>query len=189
VLLPAIAYRVWYWSVQPVPPALATGPGVRQPAIMPGSVWPDWLGDLLAATNGLAGIMALPPAGLDPFKVLVALGLFVWPFVVLCVALGGLGTVFRFDLMLVTISRSLGAYSITVALIWCSFFLEHTLSTLTFGKAAAAAVTGTPTVAFGATLAGRICVLTIGIYFDIVLMRLIGLYYHHFKQKFAWDWG
>ena len=28
----------------------------------------------------------------------------------------------------------------------------------------------------------------IGVYFDIVLMRLIGLYYHHFKHRFAWSW-
>jgi len=33
-------------------------------------------------------------------------------------------------------------------------------------------------------------VISIGVtvYFDIVLMRLIGLYYHHFKDRFAWSW-
>ncbi len=190
VLIPAIAYRIWYWSAQPVTPPMATGPGVMQPAIMPGSIIPDWMNDITAAAEGLSGIMALPPDGLDPFKILVVLGLFLWPFVALCVALGGFRTLVRFDLMLVTVGRTIGVYSIMVVLIWVAFFLEHTLSTLTSSKAAAvAAATGTPATTFGATAVGGICVLGVGIYFDIVLMRLIGLYYHHFKKKFAWNWG
>jgi hypothetical protein len=29
----------------------------------------------------------------------------------------------------------------------------------------------------------------IGLYLDIVLVRLVGLYYHHFKSRFAWSWA
>ena len=29
----------------------------------------------------------------------------------------------------------------------------------------------------------------LGLYLDVVAMRSIGLYYHHFKGRFAWDWG
>lgn len=190
VLLPAIGYRIWYWSVQPPPTAIVTGPGVKRPAIMPSRGIPDWANDINAASHGLSGIMALPPDGLDPFKILIVLGLFLWPFVALCIALGGFATLSRFDLILKTISRTIGVYSITVVLIWVAFFLEYTLSTLTLGKAATvAAVTGTPAATFGATMLGRVCVLGVAIYFDIVLMRLIGLYYHHFKKKFVWNWG
>ena len=29
----------------------------------------------------------------------------------------------------------------------------------------------------------------IAVYFEIVAMQVIGLYYHHFKDRFAWSWG
>lgn len=184
VFLPAAAYRLWYWSVQPVPGTTAAGPGVMQPQIMPVQDWPGWMTDLFAAANGLPGIMSLPPDGLDPFKVLVALGLFLWPIVALCVVLGGFSTLYRLDLMLVTIWRSFGPYLVTVALIWAAFFVEDTLSSLTIGAAV-----GAGGATFGASLRGAICILGLRVYFDIVLMRLIGLYYHHFKKTFLWNWG
>jgi hypothetical protein len=27
------------------------------------------------------------------------------------------------------------------------------------------------------------------VYTDVVAMRLVGLYYRHFKRGFAWSWG
>jgi hypothetical protein len=27
------------------------------------------------------------------------------------------------------------------------------------------------------------------VYANIFTMRVIGLYYHHFKERFAWSWG
>ena len=43
----------------------------------------------------------------------------------------------------------------------------------------------------GAVSGGIASLLVVGIslYFEIVAMRVIGLYYHHFKHRFAWDWG
>ena len=29
----------------------------------------------------------------------------------------------------------------------------------------------------------------VGLYFEIVALRAIGLYYHHYKDRFAWSWG
>ena len=34
------------------------------------------------------------------------------------------------------------------------------------------------------------CVLqALELYFWVLVMRFIGLYYHHFKSRFAWTWG
>ncbi|MCH8853592.1 MAG: hypothetical protein IID41_13210, partial [Planctomycetes bacterium] len=34
------------------------------------------------------------------------------------------------------------------------------------------------------------CVLQVlELYFWVLVMRFIGLYYHHFKSRFAWTWG
>jgi len=177
VLAPAICFRVWYWSTGPA----ATAPGAA-------SGWlPDWIDDLVACSGGLPGILALPPAGIDPFKILVVLGLFVWPFVILCVAIGGFTALYRVDLIAATIVRSLGAYAVTVILMVGACVLEYLLASLIIAKAAVGAgTTGSifsPALVFDALLIG------LTIYFDIVLMRLIGLYYHHFKHQFSWDWG
>jgi len=179
VLAPAIAYRIWYWSTRPV----ATAPGAA-------SGWlPDWIDDLVACGDGLPGILALPPAGIDPFKVLVVLGLFVWPFVILCVAIGGFSALYRVDLIAVTIVRSIGAYAVTVALMVGACALEYQIEALIIAKAAGGAAGGTTGSIFSTAFVLDALLLGLTIYFDIVLMRLIGLYYHHFKRLFAWDWG
>jgi len=38
-------------------------------------------------------------------------------------------------------------------------------------------------------LALRAALVPIEVYFTIVAMRTVGLYYHHFKERFAWSWG
>lgn len=184
VLLPAFAYRMYYYSI--VPPAAAPPGGVL--SIPPG---PLWWHDASAVMHGVPGILAMQSDGLDPFKILVIVGLFLWPFVVLCVGIGGLESLFRFDLMLQTVVRTLGPYTVTVALMVGASLLEFALHQIAagklFGKALAAGG------GFGALLKVGIFldIVTIGVsvYADIVLMRLIGLYYYHFKAKFAWDWG
>ena len=34
-----------------------------------------------------------------------------------------------------------------------------------------------------------VALVLVEVYVQIVAMRAIGLYYHHFKQRFAWSWG
>ena len=36
---------------------------------------------------------------------------------------------------------------------------------------------------------GIIFMMLIILYLEIVALRMIGLYYHHFKTRFAWNWG
>jgi hypothetical protein len=182
VMAPAFLYRSYYYSTLAPNPAPAGG------GMMPST--PSWVGDLAGAAGGVPGILALPPDGLDLFKILVLLGLFLWPFVVLCVGIGGVESLFRLDLMLATVFRTLGPYAVTVALMVgaavIGYLIEEVAASRLAGGGAGAGGAGRQ-LASGFFLS--VVSLGITIYFDIVLMRLIGLYYHHFKDKFAWDWG
>ncbi len=106
------------------------------------------------------------------FSILVCGGAFLWPMIVLCIALGGFQTVYRLDLIVSTIIRTFPVYILTVLLMFGAAFLQRTLIV------SAAGVSMRLVISVGVT-----------VYFDIVLMRLIGLYYHHFKDRFAWSWG
>jgi len=181
VLLPAILYRVWYWYG--VSAAGGAGAGAASGRL------PLWAGDVLAVFAGLPAIFALPPGGVDPFKLLLILGLLLWPMVLLCLVLGGLATLWRFDLILITIYRTIGAYAATVALMLGACVLEYLLITVVITKVVTATAPSSPGTIFTTTFVLYAALLGIRVYFDIVLMRLIGLYYHHFKRMFAWDWG
>jgi hypothetical protein len=64
--------------------------------------------------------------------------------------------------------------------------LNELLSTQVGTSPTAAAGTAPPSI--GGRLAMYGLITCLGVYLDIVLMRLIGLYYHHFKRRFAWEW-
>ncbi len=107
-------------------------------------------------------------------------GAFFWPMVMLIVAVGGIGGLVRIDLILKTIVKSFPAYLCTVVLVYISLLLP-----LVYLAAGVAAV--------GSSLSGLLLLgfLLIGVetYATILAMRVIGLYYHHFKHRFAWSWG
>lgn len=105
------------------------------------------------------------------FSILVCVGAFFWPMIVLCIALGGFETLYRPDLIVSTIIRTFPVYVLTLLLMFGAAFLERALT------ASAAGASMSFVISVGVT-----------VYFDIVLMRLIGLYYHHFKDRFAWSW-
>ena len=92
--------------------------------------------------------------------------------IILCIALGGFETVCRLDLIATTLIRTFPVYVLTLLLMFGAAVLEKTLTASTAG------VSMRFVISIGVT-----------VYFDIVLMRLIGLYYHHFKDRFAWSWG
>lgn len=118
--------------------------------------------------------------------VLFCAGLFSWPMVVLCVALGGFGTVLRVDLMAWTMMRTIPSYLTTVMAVGVTVAAKSVIAA-TVGTAVG---TGTGFVgAFGSSLFTSILATGAALYLDIVAMRMIGLYYHHFKHRFAWDWG
>lgn len=118
-------------------------------------------------------VEAMPFFHLGVFVFLYCLGLFFWPILALCVAVGGFETVFRIDLMLLTIWRSKVAYFFTAG----GMFLTSVVYTFT------------AIVALQLGFFGIIIMMAIVLYMEIVALRMIGLYYHHFKKRFAWHWG
>jgi len=129
--------------------------------------------------GGTGGLLSLAS---DPWiPILVVVGTVIWPISILCVTIGGLGTLLRFDLMLVTMVKSFGGYIVTLILLG-----------IAAGIAIAFELYLTP--AGGSPFSADAIInnaikVGINLYLDIVLMRIIGLYYRHFKNKFAWDWG
>jgi pSer/pThr/pTyr-binding forkhead associated (FHA) protein len=132
---------------------------------------------------GVTGQMALDSKALaaDPWLVLlVALGVLSWPMVVLAVAMGGLGALGRPDLMIVTIARTFQAYMLVVTLAAVATVATGFVQE---GADALATKIGMNDYAVGAILR------LLDAYCAVIAMQAIGLYYHHFKPRFAWSWG
>ncbi|MDF1745665.1 MAG: hypothetical protein P1V19_18340 [Gimesia sp.] len=123
------------------------------------------------ALDGLSEI--LPVFHFGVFVFLYCAGLFFWPILALCIAVGGFGTIFRIDLMVVTIFRTPVIYLFTASAV----FLTAVLQVIVMIAARQAGI--------GAMIA----VMTLVLYLEFVTLRMIGHYYHHFKKRFAWNWG
>lgn len=122
------------------------------------------------------------------FKVLVCLGVFLWPMVILCMALGGFGTVLRMDLMIRSILGAFPGYLLTLIMLGGTLLLQSQMGGLALlGATGGKGSTAAPT--FGTTMVVHVISVGGGLYCEIVAMRLIGLFYHHFKHRFAWSWG
>lgn len=106
-----------------------------------------------------------------------------WPMAVLCLVLGGREAMLRVDMMLVTILRSPGGYLATVVF-WAGAVALSALGDWGIGQMNVAGGGG-----MGAAFIVLILKDGVAIYTGIVALRIIGLYYHHFKDQFAWDWG
>lgn len=158
VMLPAIAY------------AAATGRLLELAAY--------WAG-------GAIGLVLSPTV--DVLGILVVAGLFFWPIIVLCVALGGFPSVVRIDLIVRTIAACLLPYLLTVAFVYGADFLNYAVQTYFINKTAGTQIF--TNAWFSATLVAGIVGTGIAVYADIVAMRAIGLLYHHHKTRFAWNWG
>lgn len=123
--------------------------------------------------RGLGGIVSVLMR--DPVAVgLFSAGMFMWPMVVLCVALGGFSSLSRLDLIVRTIARTFPVYLLTVGVVFGSYFA---------GSAFGGSKSSSAPLIVGALGA------VVSVYTEIVAMRAIGLYYHHFKHRFLWDWG
>ena len=136
-------------------------------------------------SGGLAGL-TLPGGNVTVLALLICGGLFFWPIVVLCIAFGGLGAIARVDRIALTVVRTLPAYSAVVALVLGTYWAEVELGSLI---ASGPAFRGTATPTIGLALAFTTLLGGVSIYCDIVTARIVGLYYHHFKHRFAWSWG
>lgn len=146
-------------------------------------VWNEFLRKTLTGVRGLVELAQTDFA----FGALACLGLFMWPIVILCLTLGGTEAAYRVDLMFVTIARSWRAYLLVLA----AFAAAISVKLWLFG----AMVVGIGTIGTqrGVLLGGmyfeHIVVTGAMLYLDIVVCRLIGFYYHHYKRCFAWNWG
>ena len=133
-------------------------------------------------TTGGIGTLLADAADVAPvFLALLCGGLFFWPMIVLCVSIGGFSTLGRPDLIISTIFRTFPAYILTVVMVF---------GTVAMAWFMAGAMQGTGTTPnLSDVLVKSVFLVGVGLYLDIVAMRAIGLYYYHFKNRFAWDWG
>lgn len=144
-----------------------------------------WLG-VWWGTSVVAGIDLDKPA-LGPTIGLAGLGMFMWPMVILTIAINGftLDTL-RYDKQLDTIGRAFLSYLAVWCLVLVTFggrvvldwlvppFLSmRDLTTTSMAELATRALT-----CLGAAIAN--------IYLSIAAMRIIGLFYRHHKRHFAW---
>ncbi|MCH9003441.1 MAG: hypothetical protein IIC02_12790 [Planctomycetes bacterium] len=143
---------------------------------------------LRLAADGLGGIWQGSSGAPIAFFVLAGLGIAAWPMIILCVALGGFTSFYRVDLIVLTIIKTFPAYLLTLLLVFGATALDVALSGFVSTSNAPAAGASLKS-AIGSGLVIRVATTGIGVYADIVVMRLIGLYYHHFKSRFAWSWG
>jgi hypothetical protein len=104
---------------------------------------------------------------------LAALGAFSWPMIMLVVAMGGVDSLIRPDLLVRTVIQTFVPYVITSLLSAGTIVLVYYVQRSTGGN----------------TVGMELGLQALGTYSTLVAMRCIGLYYHHFKERFAWSWG
>ncbi len=144
---------------------------------------------LRMVVNGLGGILTGASSKNLGFDILAYAGICFWPVVVLCIAVGGFQTLYRFDLMVATVFKTLPVYITLLILMVGAVYAQHELVALATTRTA----TATQGAGFAGLLGGSFVLefLRLGLraYADIIVVRLVGLYYHHFKERFAWSWG
>ena len=130
-------------------------------------------------TGALPGWMASPIALLA----WMAGGFFLWPIFVLLFAFNALGMIFRLDLIFTTIFRTFLPY----IAIWIMILFVGFLWTLPFAAMVFASIgLDIPLPEFeGAGIAITAGLNILNVALTIVTMRLIGLYYLHFKSRFT----
>ncbi len=109
---------------------------------------------------------------------LIALGTLAFPMIMLMAAVGGLGTLMHPILILLTLAKTIVPYLITCFLVGGALFATSlaadALNAHQGGKN---------------PFSAQILISIASMYAWIVSMRVIGLYYHHFKHRFSWSWG
>jgi len=113
----------------------------------------------------------------------LTLACFMWPMAVLCVSMGGLAVFARVDLMIYSVIRTFWAYTVVWICLAVTIFGCYHL----YVFAAAGGSKGGPLLARH-PLAGFAVMSLVVTYGSIIAMRIIGLYYRHFKHRFAWSW-
>jgi predicted Zn finger-like uncharacterized protein len=182
VILPLLKYFA-SWVMALVPFAIGLGYLVMFDQM---DVW-EALGHFGTALKGdFASAFDADQGGGPLLGAILLLAMTLWPMMLLVVAVGGIPGLVRFDLMLRTIIKSFPAYVLVVILAYTGVVGPALLS----AAALAAAAEGTEGAGLiGAALGIGGAFMVIKVYANIFTMRVIGLYYHHFKHRFAWSWG
>lgn len=162
--------------VQPILHMLAASLWVMLPAIAWSIFW---------AAASVPGAV-----GLGVFLGLVGLGTFMWPAVMLAVAINGPGIeVMRFDQQLLTIGKSFVQYLAVWLMLLACFAISFGFQMLPGLLARLRPSGGPPRIQIfpsGFDLLWGIVVGFVGVYVGIVAMRIIGLFYRHNKHRFPW---
>ncbi len=137
------------------------------------------LAGLGTLTAGNAGAVAAAIA--VPFFGLLIAGVFLWPITILVLALGNVVDTFRLDLLVRTVIRSFLPYLAVCLLVAAAIGLQWSVVVVLAGGL------GLGTIQIG-PMAATVLGLGVTAYSWIVVMRIIGLYYRHFKRRFAWEW-
>ncbi len=137
---------------------------------------------LPAVVYGLLMAFGVPLPGLG-VPVMMAIGVFFWPIIVVMFALGSVHTLARLDLIVTTILRSILPYLATWLMLGVVLILF------------VATTMGSVFARFGVNLAipdlmsagivARVFLEVVQTYLFLVAMRVIGLFYLHFKDRFT----
>jgi hypothetical protein len=168
-VLALVPYFIFLWTISLAEQARPPGSAAAVAAAGGPAVF-----DVRAATTSIMGL------------VMMFGGAFAWPMLVLVVAVGGVRSVLRLDLIVMTVIKSFPAYLVTVLAVYACMALMLGFDRALRALAAESAGGGR---SLALTLVGPILVEVVELYVWIVAMRAIGLYYHHFKHRFAWSWG
>lgn len=116
-----------------------------------------------------------------------AVGLFLWPMIMLLLSLAGHGELLRVDLVALTIFRTFPAYLVIVIMLAAVTAINWAVAILTILIEASILQVTLPKMLTSPNIAFQAVRHILALYFSIVAMRLIGLYYLHFKHKFAFE--
>jgi hypothetical protein len=139
---------------------------------------------VLLPALGLSWVEAIWGVGIPPWAITLAagIGLFFWPMSVLCVSIAGLGIFLQVNLLIESVFRTFWTYVGVCLVFGTALALSGAAWLLSIGLVFLPIATPTPVAL--ATLASGLQAWSL-----IVAMRVIGLYYHHYKERFAWSWG
>lgn len=116
----------------------------------------------------------------EGYVITLGIGVISWPMIMLIAAIGTIDCFLRPDQIVMTIVRTFVPYLVTLLATGFAFGINLLLQ---FGLEGAIASMG------GNRWAALTVLWLLNLYLTIVAMRCIGLYYHHFKDRFAWSWG
>ncbi len=138
-------------------------------------------GAVNALLNPIATLTVADATIIIPFVLLAGAGVLLAPIATLMVAIGNLSDLIRMDLIVRTVVRTFLPY-VAISLLTAGAFTAYFVVAYALDRAAVRGTLQVNGIAIVLLLEG------VNLYLNIVTMRIIGLYYRHFKDRFAWSW-